>query len=369
MSSIVSDSAPAYEFHPLLSTYLDHKTTLKSTHYTQSHNSILLLFLILFLIFLLFLFLLILVTVNVSFLTLHLYFSSLLFLLFLVSIYNSKSNSSRLFIAFVLFSLLILNYVLYEFLLPFECLDAMTKFAFDSQQLENSLLNSNSSIYYVRMTDSSVRWEWINQQINEIQFVFSSGSSFVHSLSVSNVNIWNSEALRFQVILFYWKFIKQQTKQNHELYLPRFFCLLESDVVVRPSSLIGFLDHRIDYLWIQHLHSHKDFESINFGLFCVQSHSHDKVIDKWKRLRDRVGELALQWIATLSATRYRRFLPYSVLFSIFPRHFLFSWSDHGGCSKWEENKSCNYIHFTHPKLEGIQEALTKSRTMREERQK
>eukprot|EP00951_Prasinocladus_malaysianus_P031317 scaffold299388_cov47-Prasinocladus_malaysianus.AAC.1 len=136
----------------------------------------------------------------------------------------------------------------------------------------------------------------------------------VQSLRVQGLEVWSSEILRFDFLLHYWS--------SKKMTAP-FLCIMESDVAVD----VAYFQQQMTSIkpqigCVQHFWGHEDFEKFNIGVLCAT-----KRPSHFTRLWTRLMRL-------LHAKRYRRLLPYALLWGILHQDlFVFKWDRHGGCTR------------------------------------
>lgn len=192
----------------------------------------------------------------------------------------------------------------------------------------------NGSSPFFRMRDARLRY---HDDVREISAAVNGArAGAVQDLPVSGVVIWNSDALRFDFLLRYWE---------SDRFRAPYACIMESDVVVDAAYFEAQLAAaRPDLAWVQHMHQHRNFEAYNFGVLCAAKDA------SWAT---RVWVRAMRY---LHHTTWRRLLHYPLLFLLLPgRGHVFEWRRDGGCTLLAPG--CRYVHFTHPKLYGIELAL------------
>ena len=198
---------------------------------------------------------------------------------------------------------------------------------------------------------------------------FSLRQSLMAPLLVSGgVDIWSSEALRWDFLLSYWQ--QGQSKQppsssgattrGARIVVPprpstttttittttssSFACFVESDVVLNMTFFYERMTTGLapaeDLLWIQHWWAHKSFERDNFAVLCGRRRPSQFTVlvarlERWllsKRTRRLFGDLGL-FRLLLWAGRAARL----------------DFVRDKGCTRWRP--WCNWVHFTRPRKE------------------
>lgn len=197
----------------------------------------------------------------------------------------------------------------------------------------------NSSAIFYRINDPTYEY---NKKIDTIQKYMnrniSKGTSKLISLNVSNVNIWSSDTLRYDFLLRYWN--------SHTKIRAPYACLMESDFTINSNYIQNkLIENKPDIAYVQHFWGHSTFEPYNIGLLCA-SKTASLTTRLWVRL-----------MYCLYSKRYRRLLILGPLFSLPFNKYVFEWDRDKGCTDLYPH--CNYIHFTRPKIVGIEIALNK----------
>lgn len=159
----------------------------------------------------------------------------------------------------------------------------------------------------------------------------------VEDLKTEGLNLWASDAFHFDFVLRYWA--------NSHRINTSFICIQESDFVMNATYFLDVLTRiKPDIAYVQHFWGHREFEAINTALLCAS---------KTASLSTRLWVYLMYFFYK---KRYRRLLFLPVLFFLQKNKYVFEWDLDKGCTSYYPH--CNYIHFTKPKSEGIEEALS-----------
>jgi len=195
----------------------------------------------------------------------------------------------------------------------------------------------NSTAMFYRIHDQTLSY---NQEIETILGHVNKHftSNKIISINVSDINVWSSDALRFEFLLFYW--------QHSDRFQSSYACILESDFIIKTEYFKNqLLTNMVDIAYVQHFWGHSEFEAYNIGVLCAS------------RLAHYSTRLWVRFMYFLYKKRFRRLLILGPLFSLVQNNrYVFNWDRDKGCTDYYPH--CNYIHFTRPKIVAIEKALS-----------
>ncbi len=225
-------------------------------------------------------------------------------------------------------SLIIIGFFILLFLSEYE-IDTNTGYKL------NNIEKFNSTAIFYRIHDTKISYnekiETILQHVNK-RYI----NNEIISINVSNVNVWSSDTLRFEFLLFYWK--------NKNKIQSSYACIMESDFIINTEYFKDkLLNYKPGIAYVQHFWGHSQFEPYSNGIICA-SRAASYSTQLWVRL-----------MYFLYSKRYRRLLVLGPLFFFAHNSYVFYWDKDKGCTEFYSH--CNYIHFTNPKIQAIEQAI------------